>query len=309
MKTILVGATAAFVGEQMLAQSVHTATFAKRGLAAFAPRDANGGDEDGGEPEATVRGTFGVDVPTAYYFRGIRFEDQGFLAQPFYELTYGLHEAEQGLRNVELVLGTWNSFHTGPTGLAGGASSWYEADGYLGLSSQLDERCTVSGTYSFYSSPNGAFGVSEELILGFAFDDAKVWGEASGGLQPAFTLGIETKGQQDGGAKRGIYAQLAIEPSFAVGSAGDAAVTLALPVAIGCSLADYYEDTTGKDRAFGFVDIGAVLSSPLTFVPSRLGPWTATLSLHALLLGETPEEANGGDAFQWIAAFGLSTTF
>lgn len=263
------------------------------------------------EPAAddSIRGTVGVDVTTGYYFRGIRFEDQGLIVQPRYELACELLQAGDQTPSVEMLFGTWNSFHGGPTGTDGGNSSWYEADGYVGLTVGLGERWSLAGTYTWYSSPNGAFEVAEEAIVGISFDDAGLFGESFGGLQPALSFGFETKGQQDGGANRGIYAQIGIAPEFALGSFAGGELGLSLPFAVGFSLSDYYEGSDGSDHAFGFADLGIVLSEPLAFVPSRFGPWTATVSLHALFLGEMPEEANGGDDFQLIGACGISTTF
>lgn len=265
--------------------------------------------QEGSTVEDGVTGKWGIDLPTGYYFRGIQIENQGVIAQPYLELVYGLHASDGALRSVDAVFGVWNSLHDGPTGTGGGASAWYEGDFYAGLAVGLDRRWSVSATYSYYASPNGFAALTEEAIVSLAFDDTDLWGEASAGLQPALTLGFETKGQLDGGAGRGTYVQVAIEPGFELGRVAGLDLSLTLPVAFGFSLDDYYEDGNGRDRAFGFVDVGAVLSAPLPFVPARMGPWTLSLSVHALALGSTPEALNGGDDLVVIGALGLSTIF
>ncbi len=284
-----------------LAQGVRQASF----TGAATPREAAllRGDDD------SVSGRWGVDLPTAYFYRGIQIENQGVIAQPYTEFTYALHEGEQTVRSVDLVFGTWNSLHEGPTGTGGGQSAWYEADFYAGLAIGIGARFSASGTYSYYASPNGVSALSEEAIFSVAFDDTDLLGEGFAGLQPNLTFGFETKGQTDGGNDRGTYAQIAIEPSLGLGKAGDFDFTLAVPIAVGFSLGDYYEDANGKDRAFGFLDIGAVVTTPLPFVPTRFGPWTLSLSVHALFLGSTCEALNGGDDFEVIGAVGLSTIF
>ena len=92
---------------------------------------------------------------------------------------------------------------------------------------------------------------------------------------------------------------------------GGAALTIvAVPVTLGCSLSDYYEDQTGgDDNFFGFFDVGVVASSALPFLPARMGPWVGELGLHWLLLGDNNEERNVGDTSEILLSFGLSTTF
>ncbi|MCA8966241.1 MAG: hypothetical protein H6838_07110 [Planctomycetes bacterium] len=261
--------------------------------------------EDG---ERRSSGSFGVDFPTAYYFRGIQYENQGLIAQPHLELVYPLTAAADSTPSFDLVLGTWSSFHTGPTGIAGGNSAWFESDLYLGVATQLNDKWSASGTYSWYGAPqNGT--VTEEITFSLAYDDSEMWLQDVGGLQPAFVLGFETKGQADGGNDKGIYAQIGIEPTFKLGQTGSLDWTMTMPVAIGMSLSGYYEDAGGSDTFFGFFDLGVDLTTPLEMVPSRFGPWDLSVGLHALLLGDTTEQFNGGDSFEWIFSVGLSTTW
>lgn len=259
--------------------------------------------------EDSVTGTFGVDFATGYYFRGFQYENQGLICQPHLELDFTLTSGGEDLRSVDLILGVWNSLHSGPTGTESGNGAWYEGDFYWGLGVGFGERWSASATYAYYASPNGAFATTEELVLGLSYDDSAEWAEGASGLQPTLTLAFETKGQTDGGAELGTYVQLSVEPSFALGQTGDFDWTVAVPVAIGFSLENYYEDAGGDDNPFGFVDVGAALSSPVPVIPGRFGPWTMTLSLHAMFLGDTPEDWNQGDHFQLVGSFGLSTAF
>ena len=262
--------------------------------------------EEGGERRAS--GSFGVDFPTAYFFRGIQYENQGLIGQPHVELVYPITAEADSTPSFDLVLGTWSSFHSGPTGVAGGNTAWFESDLYLGVATRLNDSWSASGTYSWYGSPqNGA--VTEELTFSLAYDDAEDWLQGVGGLQPAVVLGIETKGQADGGNDKGLYAQFGIEPTFALGNTGQLDWTMTLPVSLGVSLANYYEDAGGSDTFFGFLDLGVDLTTPLAMVPSRFGPWDLSVSLHALLLGDSTEQYNGGDSFEWVFSVGLSTTW
>lgn len=259
-------------------------------------------------PEKVVNGSFGVDFTSAYYFRGILQENQGVIAQPWVELGYNLFTAEDDstLKSIDLTFGLWNSLHDGPTGSADGI--WYESDFYASLSAGLDERVTLGTTYTSYTSPNASFGTVQELAFSIGLDDSDLFGN-SFSLKPSFLFAFELTGQADAGATRGKYAQLGIEPSFSAGKIGDLRITITLPVTVGLSMKDYYEFGTGSDKTFGFVDAGIVASSPLTLLPSRMGPWDASLGLHAVFLGDSTKALNHDEGTELIVSFGLSTTF
>jgi hypothetical protein len=261
-------------------------------------------------PRDGAKGAFGVDFTTQYFFRGLQQENQGIIAQPWIELGYALYEAdgEHGLRDLGLTFGLWNSLHDGPTGGTGGI--WYESDFHVGLDAHAGERWTFGATYTAYHSPNGSFSTVEEIAFAAGFDDRELLvAGLDSGLQPSVVVAFETDGERDGGTGNGIYAQLGIEPSFAIGNLGQLELTLALPVTLGTSLGDYYEDATGDDDFFGFLDVGAVVSSALPFLPARMGPWTAELGLHWLLLGDSNEQKNNGDTSELILSFGVATVF
>ncbi|MCC7066124.1 MAG: hypothetical protein IT456_25230, partial [Planctomycetes bacterium] len=264
---------------------------------------AKGGDE---APAKVVSGSLGVDFTTAYFFRGILQEDQGVIAQPWVELGYGLYSADEGIKSLDLTFGLWNSLHDGPTGGAG--SPWYESDFYVGLSAAVGDRLTIGSTYTSYYSPNATFGTVQELAFSVGLDDSDLWG-GSFSLKPSFLFAFELTGQADAGSGRGKYAQFGIEPSFEAGQLGGQPITISVPVTVGLSLKDYYEFGTGNDETLGYVDVGLVVSSPLHFLPSRMGPWGASFGVHALMLGDTNEALNNDEGTEVIASFGLSTTF
>ena len=257
-----------------------------------------------------VSGNLGVDFTTAYFFRGIRQEDQGVIGQPHFELDFRLCDGDGALHSLDLVLGQWNSLHDGPTGSGGTAQSmWYESDFYATLRAGLGERWSADSTYTTYYSPNARFRTVEEIAFGLAYNDDGQLGAGFAGLQPSVRIAFELDGQADAGTHLGTYAQFALAPSLALGKAGAYDFALALPLTAACSLSDYYQDAAGNDHTFGYLDVGCALSSPLPFMPSRLGPWKASLGLHGLFLGPSNEQLNDGDDFEWIGTFGLSTSF
>ena len=252
----------------------------------------------------------GVDVTSAYFFRGIIQEDQGLITQPWLDATIQLPD------DSTLTFGIWNSFHDKQTGAAAagtGPDWWYEADLYISWATALSDTVGFDVTYTAYTSPNDAFGTISEFAFGLSHDDSANWEgtELASGLQPSVLLAVETDGQADGGTNEGVYLQLAIEPSITLIDSQDYPVTLTIPVTLGLSLGDYYEDPTSPggsdDSHFGYLDIGAVLSMPISAIPADYGQWEASLGLHYLMLSEATEAANANaDGDEFIFTFGIS---
>ncbi len=268
-------------------------------------------------PPKVVSGRFGFDFASQYFFRGLLQENQGVIWQPFVELGYGLHEGEGDLRKLDFKFGLWNSLHDEKTG--NGAGVWYESNFYFGVEGEIGERITAGVTYSIYDSPSGSNTFSkngapvEELVFTFDYDDrGQLFDSLESGLQPSVVLAFEVDGQRDvaTGGHVGIYLGLGVEPSFVIGKLGDGDLTFSIPATLGLSLRDYYERATGgNDDLFGYFDVGADLSAPLTFLPSRMGPWTGHAGLHCLLLGDNQEARNNGDTTEFVFTLGFETTF
>lgn len=261
--------------------------------------------EQGG---AEVSGNFGIDFTSHYFFRGIDQETRGAIAQPYFDLTFGLYDGQGTIESLDLTIGQWNSLHDGPTGSGGtGQSMWYESDFFAELSAAISGGITLGAVYTAYTSPNGRFTTVQEFGLSAAYDDSAMWGESFDGLQPSVLVAFDLDNNQaDGGANRGTYIQLAVEPSMMM--VEDRNLTVSVPVTIGLSGGDYYEGTTG-DETLGFVDIGVVAGMPLEWMPSRFGPWDGSLGLHALMLGDSNEALNGGENMEFVLTLGFSTSF
>lgn len=269
------------------------------------------GRHDQNTAPPVVHGAFGIDFTNQYFFRGILQENQGVIAQPWWQLGYGLYEERDGsLRKLDLTFGQWNSLHDGPTGTQGGNAMWYRSDFHIGLDGTIGERLGVGVAYAAYHSPNGRFGTVEELIFTAKYDDrAQLVESLASGLQPRVELAIELDGQSDAGSHVGAYLGLGIEPSFVIGKLGESDMKLSVPTTLGLSLADYFEDNAGNDDFFGYLEVGAVLSTALTFLPARMGPWDGHVGLHWLLLGDNNEDRNVGDTTELVFSFGMSTRF
>ncbi len=84
-------------------------------------------------------------------------------------------------------------------------------------------------------------------------------------------------------------------------------ITLALPVAVGLGLDDYYESPTdGRDTRFGYLDVGLVLAAP---IGGADGSFEATLGVHVLALGDATRDWNDGEALRVVFAVGVAVAF
>src|SRR5687768_10066948 len=59
------------------------------------------------------------DFTNAYMFRGLRQDDTRLIMFPFAEARIDLHENDNGVADLSLRIGSWNSLNTGATGTEG----------------------------------------------------------------------------------------------------------------------------------------------------------------------------------------------
>ncbi|MDH3582844.1 MAG: hypothetical protein OER86_01365, partial [Phycisphaerae bacterium] len=196
------------------------------------PATAGADEHEGGGANFSV--TAGFDVTTAYFFRGLPQENQGYIVQPYVEL--GLQVTD----NLSVNLGMWNSVHENATFASAAAGSggadiedWYEADIYAGFGYQISDRLATSVTWTNLTSPADAFAKINEVAVGFTYDDSGCWDEISEGLamNPHVTVIQELQGQADLGTNEGLYLELGVGPQFNVSE--DEGVTLTIPITVG----------------------------------------------------------------------------
>jgi hypothetical protein len=255
----------------------------------------------------------GVDFATDYYFRGIIQETDDSIIQPYGEIGLKLYEGApgSGLNSITGVLGMWNSFHGGDTGADGSATTdpkfWYESDLYAGVAIGFADLFEFGISYILYTSPNSSFSDVGEWDFSLSFDDSGLLGPFA--LSPSITLAFEVDGQADGGTDEGVYLQLGVEPSYTLIEQPQLTVGVAVPLTLGLSLDDYYEDANGGDDGFGYFDAGVAVNVGLGAVPKSFGEVSVTVAGHFLFLGDNLEEANNGDAFKAIGSIGVSLAY
>jgi hypothetical protein len=197
-------------------------------------------------PPVVVTG--GLDFANQYNFRGIRQNIDGVSIWPFVDVGLTPYRGDAALKTVTLNFGTWNAIHSELD------DKWYERDLYATLGFGFS-AATLGVTYTNYNSPDDLFATVDELAL-------KLSGPASLGslaLAPYALVAFELtdEGQADAGAEKGTYIELGIAPGFTGGRA-----TIAVPVKVGLSGANYYE-FGGEDETLGYFSIGGTATVPL----------------------------------------------
>lgn len=239
-------------------------------------------------------------VTSGYWGRGVFIENQDIIFQPTFAMEVKVYENPDGfIHSFSFTYETFNSIDGGPSGSSGDHSSpeaWNETDQNLGISFGFAESFTFNAYYSWIISPNNSYDTIEEIDVQIAYDDSSLWAEWGcedfAGLQPVIAFAVELKNQTDGGAVEGSYFEFGIAPSFTLYEDEDFYFNLTIPMTIGLSLDNYYEDGNGEDHTFGFFDVGLDFALPLNFVPNEIGEWEFTFGVHALFLGEAAEELN-----------------
>jgi hypothetical protein len=212
--------------------------------------------------------TASFDFPSIYFFRGIRQEtDADLTFFPAVDVGIALTSGDGFVKSSSVNVGLWNSINTGTSGSDGASGrSHYEEDFYATLNLGFAKGFSLATTFTEYTSPNLSFNSVEEL----SFKVTKAFW-----LNPYGLIGFELgNAGADGsltelGGGKGVYLELGVGPSWPL-AGGKATVTV--PVKFGFSLKDYYE-LNGDDTKFGFIDIGGLLTYPLTKVSNKFGTW------------------------------------
>jgi hypothetical protein len=258
--------------------------------------------------------TASFDGVSTYMFRGIRQHSTGIALWPVADLGVAVYSGDGGVKSAGINIGTWNSLHTGDTGQDGPTGKlWYESDFYSKLSLGFGGGTSVAALYTAYTSPNNAFTTVKEIAFQVNVDDSAFLGKAA--LKPyalvAFEFDTEQGvGQADAGAKAGRYLELGVSPAYSGSRA-----SLAVPIKVGLSLANYYELNTGTaaapvfvDNTFGFFSIAGLVTVPLGATTS-FGAWNLHGGVEFQALGETTKAFNGGDGQRVIGSIGIGFSY
>jgi hypothetical protein len=232
-----------------------------------------------------------------------------------------VYSGDGGLKSANINFGIWNSLNTGDTGAQSDDSGlgcacgklWYESDFYATLGLGFGGGVSLGTTYTAYTSPNNGFTTVKEFMLKLAVDDSAYLGK--GAVKPYVVLAQEFDsqpfaGQADGGENKGTYMELGVAPGYSGSRA-----SIAVPVKVGLSLANYYELNEGTaaapdfvDHPFGYFSVAGIVTVPLGGT-TKLGTWNVHGGVEYLTLGETTEALNGGDGQRVIGSIGIGFSY
>ena len=259
-----------------------------------------------GPNSGSVSFSMGMDFTTAYFFRGILQERDGFIWQPYGEVNVPLYVDEGGdLSKFGFFIGTWNSVQSEKTLASGsGPSNWYESDIYAGFKFSLWDTVEFKPYYYLYTYPNGAFNSVQELDVAASLNDAK-WLDKFA-LNPSVLMAWEFDNTTLG-TKEGTYAEVNIRPAVTVYEDETYPVSLALPMTVGMSVSDYYESPSGRDQGFGYYKGGLIASVPLGFMPEEYGSWAISAGPSVYVFNSNLKNYNKGNN-PWVVGT-VSLTF
>ena len=249
--------------------------------------------------ESCITGDLGINVVSQYVSRGVIFENQAGIIQPYADLYFRLYEGEGFLNKISLNLGIWNSFHSRKTdaglvnGTPGSSStrSWYEFDFTAGLSFTFAKNFNFTPSYYTFLSPNDGFSTFQGLNLALGYDTTDLIGF---NLAPKVQVLFELENKAGTGADEGVYYEVGITPAFPIGTTG---LTIAVPIAAGFGSNDFYgslNTSTGNidDEAFGYFTAGVTASYALAFIPECYGKWTASAGYAYYYMGDGTSDFN-----------------
>jgi hypothetical protein len=246
----------------------------------------------------TFTGNVDVLAGTPYIFRGLVQEsDPKLTLWPSGDIGLAVFSGKGALKTASINFGIWNSLQTGSSGLDNEVNKLhYEEDFYTALGLGYS-KATFTTTYTAYTSPNGLFKTVHEIAF-------KVG--VSHKVAPYVLLAQELgENGADGGANKGTYVELGVGPSW---SLAKGKATIAIPVKLGLSAHNYYE-LEGEDHAFGFFDVGALLTVPLSGVPASYGAWNFHVGGDVLAFGDTPKAFNQDKSSKGVFLFGFGVTY
>ncbi len=241
----------------------------------------------------------GAEIVSIYVFRGFEVQDDGFIIQPWAELSTNLGDS-----GFSLTAGIWNSLGSDGSGAGSNSPSFaLETDLYVGTSYTLDQF-TFGATLTGFYSPGGFFGDVEEISVQAAYDDSAYLEEWA--FNPYALIAFEFR---DENGSEDVYLEIGGAFNAPFIDSEELAVELTFPFALGFSLDDYYTDAGGDNEFFGFLKIGAQASTPLDFIPAQYGSWTGTAGIDLFFLNDDAGLNDGGDEFLPVLKVGVSLSY
>lgn len=211
----------------------------------------------------------GFNFVGAYYAFGLLCENEGVIAQPYFDLYYLVYEGDKSVK-ITLGLQLWSSIHSKGTGADpenGALAAWYEQDVVVPLSVTLADKFSGTLSYLEYHFPNGALESKRAASLTFSYDDSSLLGVFA--LHPHLTALYNFEDVIGIDKSDAWYFEAGIAPEVTLAKKSRYPVTISLPVTAG-----FGDDHFYPGDPFGYFSAGANAAVPLAFFPESFGRWT-----------------------------------
>ena len=73
--------------------------------------------------------------------------------------------------------------------------------------------------------------------------------------------------------------------------------------------ANNYYELNGVDHKFGFLDVGGLVTVPLTAIPASYGAWNVHVGGDAFTFGDTTKAINAGKKSKGVFLFGFGVAY
>jgi hypothetical protein len=249
--------------------------------------------------QSCISGDLGVNFVSEYISRGLVYENQGMIMQPYVDIYFKLYQGDGFINKVQLQLGAWSSIqsHVYPNkgvGHISGVKNWFEFDYTVALAVTMAKNLTATLSYieaDYPALPSWMTQPNRNIQLGLAYDDTDLLGAFA--LHPHVSVLRELNTNESGAAgieKDGWYYEVGIAPSYTALKGSAYPITLTAPITAGFGDANFYAGNT-----FGFFSSGLNVSVPLAFIPTCFGTWTANAGYTYYYLGNTAAEFSNYD--------------
>ncbi len=256
--------------------------------------------------KSAITGDLGVNVVSQYVLRGLVYENQGVIAQPYLDLYFSLYEGDGFINKVSLSAGFWSSLHSRHTDAPPESTlpAWFEFDYTPGVAVTFAKNFTLTSSFFGYTSPSDAFNTFYGLNFQLNYDDTDLLGAFA--LHPHITYLRELDGKAGSGAAEGNYYEVGIAPVLpACGP-----LTVTVPLTAGFGSHDFYAANTG----FGYFSAGLNASLALNFIPARYGSWALNAGatyyyLHGSLASYNVPNVRDTGHNEFVFSSGIGLTF
>jgi hypothetical protein len=256
-------------------------------------------------PQPTWNGDLGVNFVTAFIVFGILQENQGVIAEPYFDLYHTVFEGNGAISKVTLGLQLWSSIHS-ERHWRRPAVLWPHGTSFIitcrsRSQSRSGQRSQLAMSNIIF--PNGAFDTARGVQANVAYDDTDFLGAFA--LHPHILALYNFEGIFGIAKSHAWYGEFGVAPGFVLAKKSQYPLTFSFPLLIGVGDAHFY-----PGDAYGYFSATGNVTVPLAFLPKSFGVWTANAGFTYYNLGNATAEINANrNNNAYVGQIGVGLTF